>query len=227
MQAETVMRLVAGALQDLEPGTVPRWSWESASDGVSLLDFLNNAVRAVAMQRPDAFLVTEPILLEPGMRQLLPGRKHRASRQAATLVNVIRNLCNGEKPGAAIHHADVSVLLAWADPQKTAREVETFAYDRIGNPAVYYVYPAVPENYDVWVEASYSAKPCEITSSEQCIGIDDAYAPALQHHMLAAILSGDNESANGAKAAYHMQMYSSVLGMKMQIDSAWKNTKIG
>ncbi|MEG1610982.1 MAG: DUF6682 family protein, partial [Bilophila sp.] len=67
MQAADVLRLVSGALQDLEPGTEARWTWTGgASDTVGLLDFLNAAVRTVVMHRPDLSAVTESIQLTSG-----------------------------------------------------------------------------------------------------------------------------------------------------------------
>ena len=40
MRAAEVLRLVSGALQDLEPGLESRWPWEGGDDGrIGLLDF--------------------------------------------------------------------------------------------------------------------------------------------------------------------------------------------
>ena len=80
MRAAEVLRLVSGALQDLEPGLESRWPWEGGDDGrIGLLDFLNESMRVVVMQRPDAFAITEPIRLEPGMRQRMPSKKRNSS----------------------------------------------------------------------------------------------------------------------------------------------------
>ena len=50
MRAADVLRLVSGALQDLEPGMESRWPWTGGDDGaVGLLDFMNAAVQAVAL----------------------------------------------------------------------------------------------------------------------------------------------------------------------------------
>ena len=73
MQAAEILRLVSGALQDLEPETDARWKWTGgASDAVGLLDFLNAAIRTIVMLRPDATAITESIRLESGMRQRIP-----------------------------------------------------------------------------------------------------------------------------------------------------------
>ncbi len=228
MRAAEVLRLVSGALQDLEPGMESRWLWEGGDDGsIGLLDFLNDALRSAAMQRPDAIVFTESIRLEPGMRQRLPRRKaHGASRDATTLMELTRNMGqDGQSPGPAIFSVQPSVLLAWANAATTGREIENFAYDRLANRDVYYVYPGVCDGVDVWVEATYSAPPDTIVSPEQEIGIPDDYAAALKHHILASVLGGDNEASNANKASYHMQLYSSILGVKMRIDSSWPKAK--
>ena len=118
MRAAEVLRLVSGALQDLEPGLESRWPWEGGDDGrIGLLDFLNDALRAVGMQRPDAFAVTEPIRLEPGMRQRLPRRRNNsASHDAVALIELVRNLGeDGETPGPIIVSVQPTLLLAWTD----------------------------------------------------------------------------------------------------------------
>lgn len=230
MRAAEVLRLVSGALQDLEPGMESRWPWEGGDDGrIGLLDFLNDALRAISMQRPDATVITEAIRLEPGMRQRLPQRAvHMSSRDANVLMELVRNMGqDGESPGPAIFSVQPSVLLAWADCSASGRMVENFAYDRLANRDVYYVCPSVCREREVWVEASYSASPATITSPEQELGIPGDYASALEHYILAGVLAGDNESSNASKAAYHMQLYSSMLGMKMQIDASWPKARSG
>lgn len=228
LRAAEVLRLVSGALQDLEPGMESRWPWEGGEDDkIGLIDFLNDALREVAIYRPDAYAVTESIRLEPGMRQKLPCKRiHHSRQEATTLIELVRNMgCDGETPGRAISAVDMGVLLAWADMPKTAPVVDNFAYDRLTNKGLYYVYPAVPVDRDVWVEATYSAMPSQVASPEQHLGVPGEYATAIKHHMLASVMSGDNESSNAAKASYHIQMFSSLLGVKAQIDTSWPKAK--
>ena len=224
--AADVLRLVSGALQDLEPGIESRWPWESSDDRISLLDFLNAALRAVALQRPDCCAVTEPILLEPGMLQHLPGKRNRVKKEATGFCCLVRNMGqDGETPGAAIVSAQPDVLLAWADMAKPSCRVENFAYDRATNSQVYYVSPPVPEDVDVYVEATYYVAPEKVVSPQQGLGVSDDYAQALFHHVMASVLSGDNESSNSAKASYHMQMFNSLLGVKTSVDATWPKAK--
>ena len=227
MQASVILRLVSGALQDLEPGLESRWPWEGQGGRIGLLDFLNAAKRAIVLERPDLTAITSPVRLEPGMRQRLPRRKENdAEKDATMLIELVRNMGeDGEHPGPAIVSAQMDILLAWARPDVTGNVVENYAYDRVLNREVYYVYPAVPVCREVWVEATYSTAPDVLTCSSQDIGLPDEYAAAIQHHMLAAVLSGDNESSNANKAAYHQQMFASLLGIKTSVDVSWPKAK--
>ena len=100
--------------------------------------------------------------------------------------------------------------------------MENFAYDRAVNGQVYYVCPPVPEDADVYVEATYYAAPKKIVSPDESLGIADDYAQALVHHMLASVLSGDNESSN---ASYHMQLFNAQIGAKTQVDAMLPKAK--
>lgn len=225
MKADVVLRLISGALQDLEPDVEARWSWDDGNGRVGLLDFLNQAVRAVVLQRPDLMAVTECVMLKPGMRQALPiSKKHGP---ATMLVELTRNMEGplGECPGPAIMPVNPNILQAWACSRREGTIIENFAYDRMTNPHFYMVYPAVPFCGEVWVEATFGVHPCPITSPEDCIHIPDDYGPALEHNVLAAILSGDNESSSYQKALYHTQMYNSLLGIKTRIDAHWPKAK--
>lgn len=228
MRVAEVLRLVSGSLQDLEPGLDSRWPWEGGDDGrIGLLDFFNAALRAVALQRPDVRALTETIRLEPGMRQRIPGRRlHGASHDASGFCELVRNMGqDGERPGASISPVQTDLIMAWANMRTVAAEVENFAYDRATNPAVYCVYPAVPEHVDVYVEATYYAAPDVVSSPDQSIGIPPEYAAALQHHVLAAVLGGDNESSNMNRSGYHLQQFNSLMGVKMQVDAVWPKAK--
>ena len=227
MRVADVLRLVSGALQDLEPGMESRWPWTGGDDGaIGLLDFMNAAVQAVALQRPDVCAVTESIMLEPGMRQRLPRRKiHGASRDARFLIELVRNMGrDGEHPGPGISAVNVDVLLAWARAGHESAVVENWAYDRVINRDVFYVYPAVPAWPEVWVEATYSANPEVVSSPEQAFPLPEEYAEAVKHHILSSVFSGDNESSNAGKATWHRQMYASALGIKLNVDAGWPKT---
>ncbi|WP_297669747.1 DUF6682 family protein [uncultured Desulfovibrio sp.] len=228
--AADVLRLVSGSLQDLEPGMEARWPWGGGEeDSIGLMDFLNAGLRAIALQRPDCCAVTESIRLEPGMLQHLPTRRRNgASKDATGFCELVRNMgADGETPGRAITSVQPEVLLTWADYAKPCCCVDNFAYDRAANGLVYYVYPPVPDGRDVYVEATYYVPPRQITDANQCLGVNDSYAEALVHYILAAVLAGDNEAsaAQGGKAVYHQQMFQQCMGSKAQVDTVWPKAK--
>lgn len=226
MKAGIVMRLISGALQDMEPDAEKRWSWEYEPDRVGLLDFLNSAVRAIVLQRPDIMSVTEVFRLEPGMRQALPCKKrHGCKHDATILIELIRNMGADGCPGRAILPVDNDILMAWACSMTESPVVENYAYDRMTNAKYYMVYPAVPVCGDVFVEGTFGIEPCEITGPEQEICLPDSYEQAIVHHALADIFAGDSETSNIQKASWHMQMYASVMGIKFSVDRYWPKAK--
>jgi hypothetical protein len=229
MLAADVLRLVSGALQDLEPGMEKRWPWEGEDEPerVTLMHFLNSAIRAVCLQRPDVTAITEAIQLEVGMRQGIPTkRKHGATHDAAEFIGLVRNMGrDGETPGSAIISVQPDILLAWSDMGHKGQRIDNFAYDRFTNRLVYYVYPAVPDNISVFVEATYSIGPAEVKCAKGIIPLPDSYAQALKHHILSEILLGDNESSNAAKGTQHYQMFNSLLGVKAKIDTFMPKAK--
>lgn len=224
MKAETVMRLVAGALQDMEPDVEKRWSWERTDERVSLTDFLNDALRAIVLQRPEAMSVTEVIRLEPGMRQRLPDPAiHGCQHKATMLIELTRNM--GNCPGRTILPVEMEILMAWACFAAEGTSIDNYAYDRTVNPKNYMVYPAVPANTEVCVEAVFGIEPCAITGPDDCICLPETYAPAIMHHVLASIFSGDSEVSRLEKAAWHMQMYRQTMGLKQLVDHHWPRAK--
>lgn len=230
MIAAEVLRLVSGAMQDLEPGQAQRWPWvRDGHGGICLLDFLNAARRAIAMQRPDCCAITEPIRLEPGMRQRIPQKRlHNASRNATGFCALVRNMGHdGEHPGRTIIAVQPDVLLAWSELERPGHEVSNFAYDRAQNSLVYYVSPPVCSTAEVWAEATYYCAPDEIMSPEQDLNMSNDYVEPIVHHMLANMLAGDNESGNSGLASLHLQTFQSLMGMKTQLDTAWPKTKAG
>lgn len=227
MKAETVLRLVAASLQDLEPGIEPRWSFEGDCERIGLLDFLNAAISAIALYRPELFAVTETIRLEPGMRQKLPvSRKHG---KAVMLIDITRNM-GVAKPGTPVQSVNPDILTAWAQVWRTAEQIENWAYDRMTNPDYFLVWPAVSECGDVEVEAVFSVKPCPVQDPGQELPLADCFCQACVHHICAQIMAGDNDSSDYGKAIWHLQQFSSLLGIKNIVDLTWpkaKNSNVG
>ncbi len=229
MQAAEILRLVSGALQDLEPGIRARWEWNGGDDNaIGLLDFLNHALSEVVMQRPDATAVTGDIVLEPGIRQAIPGRKHGVKVPAMLFIGLNANVCEG-RTGRPIVATTTENITGWSSMGMSApwAGIEYFAYDRMADPLFYWVFPAVPEECEVIVNATWSAGPPHIGSPDDCLCLRDTFAPAIVHHILYGILSGDNEASNLARAQHHLSEFYNALGVKRQVDAAWPRTSTG
>lgn len=229
MIVSELLRLVSGALQDLEPGIRARWEWTGGDDSsIGLFDFMNHALRAVVMQCPDATTVTGNITLEPGMRQAIPGKKHGARIPAALFIGLNANV-RDDIITNPIMTATVEDITGWTamGMRSPWHGIEYFAYDRIADPLFYWVFPAVPEECDAMVNATWSVNPPRITSQDDDICMRDSFAPAIVHHILYSILSGDNEASNMSRAQQHLSEFYNSLGVKRKVDSVWPKTRSG
>lgn len=206
-------------LQDL--GVDKRWPWEpaAASGRASLTDFLNAAARQVALVRPDATAVTEPVRLEPGSLQRIPDPAvHGCAEKALKLLDVVRNLGqDGKRPGAPVTLATYAAMSA-LDWGRTGAVVENYSYDGRENPLVYHVFPAVPRARQVWVEVSFSAEPRPVSGPDDAFPLPSVFAGPVEHWMLYQIFSGDSSASNMGKAQFHMQGFYDSLGIKLQSD---------
>ena len=222
--------MVSGGLQDLESGVSKRWAWTAGNDNaLGLLDFMNMALRQIAVQRPDCYSITESIRLEKGMLQKIPQSSvHGSSADAVALCELTRNMgSDGRTPGSAILCSHKDVTMAWTHPdvsmsRKKPREIDNYMYDRATNPNIYYVYPAVPNDAattPVYVECTYYAQPPEITSQNDTFPISIGYVQAVVHHMLGMVLSMDNQSKlNAELAEYHRTQFQHCMDVKLQVD---------
>ena len=221
MKAKEIFLLVSQKLQDLGAGTTKRWQWEIDNTGAkaSLVDFCNNALRQIALNRPDATAITETILLQPGVRQLIPSPAlHRSSKKALSLIELVRNMgSDGDTPGEPIFIASRDAMSAY-NWGVSGLSVDNYAYDFKVNPQVYLVYPGVSDSEDVFVEATYSAEPTQIFSAYEEIPIPQTFSGPIMHWMLYEIFSGDNSSSNTAKAQHHMTAFYQALGVKLKAD---------
>lgn len=217
MLAKDVLRIVSGALQDLDPGLESRWSWSGgADDHVGLLDFLNAGIRTVAGLRPDATARTTAIRLQPGEQQQLPA-------DALTLMTITRNMgADGNTPGSAVFPIAPEVLRAMScNGLATDTDIEAYAFDRSVSPRTFEVFPAVRNGASLWVLASYSAVPGVVTGAGQTLPIPDTFQGALIHAVLYSVFSGDSEGSNAAKMQHHYQAMLQELELKQTVDSGW------
>lgn len=215
MLVSDIFTLVSGALQDLSGAR--RWPWEVTAGQVSMVDLVNAAIREVAINRPDATAITEPVQLELGSRQVIPTvATHGASRDALSLLELIQNMgADGATPGEPCFLVTREAMSAY-DWNVTGTEVDNYAYDKLLNPQVFYVSPSLSER--VYVEATYSATPPAVATPADVLPIPDTFAGPLQQWILYLIYAGDNSDANFTRAQHHATAFYQSLGVKLKAD---------
>lgn len=217
-----VLYRVSAQLHDISP-QFTRWTQRE------LVSWLNDGQKAIAKYMPSSCARVDVVKLSPGTKQsierilaanIIPGDGSVASNvYGGYLQAIIRNMgASGATPGRAVRLVDREVMDVnnpnWHS--ETAVAVSQYMFDP-RMPKVFYVYPGVPINSNVWVEVSYLADPVEISPtgsygmdgvSSTLISIDDKYVDDLVNYILARAYMKDAEfSANGGLAQAHAQLF--------------------
>ena len=216
MQAIEIYRAVSYVLQDVrEPR---RWAWtvEGAEEKANLPQFLNSAMRMVAIHRPDSTARMVNVPLVAGPRQVIPD-------DGVSLLELVRNMgtdIDNPTPGVPIIKVERSALDTY-DPNwyqgDEAVEIYNYAYDKFTNPFVFWVAPSPQEG--VVVEMVHSIDPPPVTLPEDILPMPGIYHSPIVHWMLYEIMSGDNSDVNYQKADHHYRAFHQVLGLKLETDA--------
>ena len=226
LQAQDVFRQVSSILQDNRADN-RRWPWypeydngARVSDAITLADLANSAVRHTISVRPDASAVVKPIQLVTGSRQSIPD-------DGISLLSVTRNLIHqGEEvfsPGTPVRQVERTALDSFDDDwhMQEGTSITNFVYEKLLDPRGFWVYPAVPEGDDVWIEIVYSALPDKVTEENGDIGLAGTYNMACVHHILYQIYSGDSEDSSPQRAMVQYQQFYNALEQKMTVDMTY------
>lgn len=186
-----------------------------------LLDYLNDAQRAIVLRRPDAFTSdVDDYPCVAGTKQSLPS-------DALRLIDITRN-----SSGRAIRGPFDRKVLDDNYPMwyagKTAVEAELFIYDE-RNPKTFYLYPGVVINTELTLV--YSKAPPAITmvanDAEQLISLDDIYVNAIIEWVMYRCYMKDAEyAANPNKSMMHQNAFKTQLGEKSQADGSMAGQEI-
>jgi len=175
-----------------------------------LLDWINDAQKAVVLVKPDANPVIEAVVLSSGSRQDLPAT-------AVQLLDATYNMgTTGSTVGNAITIVDRGIMDAcypgWRN-ESTSTVVKHVIYDPVKLPKKYWVYPPSPgTNY---IEIISAKIPTLLTASSENLTLGDEYVPAVLDWVLYRSFSKDaeyNESAN--RALVHLDAFQMGLGMR-------------
>ena len=179
-----------------------------------LVEWFNDAQRAVVSNRPDSTSVTQSLQLSAGTKQSVPTGMFK-------LLQIVRNMgTDGSTPGRAIRLVDKDTLDE-NDPNwhaaTPAAESKAYVFDEFNDPKVFYVTP--PNTGTGYVEGIFSANPTDITAATESISVPDIYAPALIEWMLYRCFSRESTSTpNYQRGLNHQKTFFNVLGVKMQSD---------
>lgn len=176
------------------------------------IKYLNAAVRALILVRPDAGAVTESVQLVAGVKQTLPAA-------ALRLLDISRNMgTDGATAGKIVTiskraHIDYSNLL-W--PAATgATYVDNYAYNS-KVPRLFYTTPPVHAVTNVYVEMTTSQLPAAMTVVGSDDGIEDVFFEPIGQYLLWKAYSADDEGVEFEKARAYFGNFMQLLGVELE-----------
>jgi len=180
-----------------------------------LIDWLNNAILALIVVRPDAAQKNLTVQLVPGTQQAVPVTELR-------LLRLIRNQgANGTTIGKSITESDLPTQDA-IDPGWHTAAVATEVYEFFKHPdepRTYYVSPPVHGTTQVWVEASFATIPAKVAANTDTLPVDEIYSTALEAWILHRAFSADSEDTpNYQRSMDHKKTFLELLGIKQIIE---------
>ncbi|MGD8913115.1 MAG: hypothetical protein PVJ68_10285 [Candidatus Thiodiazotropha sp.] len=209
MLASKIIDRVKEVLQDANSVT-----WTEAQ----LIEWLNDAQRAVVSERPDATSITESMALVSGTKQLLPAG-------GSKLLKVVRNMgTDGATPGRAIKLVDQDTLDEnspdW-HADTSAAVIKAYVFNESTDPKVFYVTP--PSDASSQIEIAYSKNPADVAATTDETSVPDIYGPALIEWMCYRAFSRESiNTPNYQRGLNHQKTFFNLLGVKMQADLAYR-----
>lgn len=195
-----------------DPGFI-RWTKSE------LLGYFNDAVRAVALKRPDATAAVIPFECAAGVRQQLPESVYQ-------LIDIV-----GQDSGRAVVPAD-RVTLDTADPMWRTISSEVSAEVYLYNPALpqyFMLYPGVADG--VMLEIAASLYPVEVTLEDLdeedpvAMAISEIFINPVVDWCLYRAFSKDAPGQDDNLAEQHLQNYNDAMGIKNKVDKAGVQAK--
>ncbi|MBM7070875.1 hypothetical protein JQC92_02315 [Shewanella sp. 202IG2-18] len=211
----TAQEIVARVNKLLNDNGYVRWPKEE------LLNYLNDAQKAIVLRRPDAHTVDIDDF------ECVQGTKQRLPADALRLIDITRN-----SSGRAIKGPFDRTVLDdnypdwYADaPQAYA---EHYIYDQ-RNPKTFYLHPAVAANTEITLVYSKSPDVISVNQldSGEVIGLDDIYLNAIiEWVMYRAYMKDAEYAANSNKSLMHLNAFKSQMGEKTQADGSMAGQEI-
>lgn len=209
MATVTVATIIKRVNTLLVDPTFTRWPKQE------LLDYYNDATKAIVLVRPDAYTKNVEFSCVAGTKQALPS-------DALRLIEVLRN-ANGKVVRFVPRKALDDSYPEWHSG-KTAVTVDNYTYEE-RDPKTFYLHPGPAAA--VKVDVIYSVAPqskqlvdVENIQTPALADLDDIYINPIIDFMLYRCFSKDAEySANSNRAAGHYNAFLQQLGEKTQADA--------
>ena len=181
-------------------------TWSDAT----LIIALNQALKTLALVRPDATAKIATIELKEGSRQFIPADGLR-------LLSVVRNINTDDSIGTAVRlvqREDMdSMSPDWHLTKGTV--VREYMYD-VRSPKHFYIYPCAPVGKKLEIEYSSHVNEVTLSNTKDPLPVDAMFSQPLQELILYVLLSGD--SSNGNSGAAHLQTAMDLMGVKDKAD---------
>jgi len=194
-----------------------------------LVNWINDAMRAVILAKPSANAQSLPLSLVYGTRQSLTNASHLALlRLPRNLTEVTPQLKGGRVIRPISRELLDSSEPSWHDPLVVPykKEVRQYVYDE-ASPREFYVYPG--NLGDGLVEAVVSVLPAALTASADpdvvgsyaaTLGLPEPWAVALLDFVLYRAFSKDDIAAEVSRSRLHYQAFAAAVGIKVQVEGA-------
>ena len=187
-----------------------------------LLNYLNDAQRAIVLRRPDSYTVDiDDFACVKGVKQALPA-------DALKLIDIPRNAMGKAIRGPYNRQVLDDNYDEWY-AGNTAQKVELYIYDE-RNPKTFYVYPGVVAGVELTLVYSKAPPAIDVAANDsgEVIALDDVYVNAIIEWILYRSYMKDAEyAANPNKSQMHMNAFKSQLGEKSQADVAMMGQEKG
>lgn len=175
-----------------------------------LLGYLNEALRATALVKPDLVTKQEALTLAAGVLQNLPA-------DGISLIDITRNVAGTQR---VVTQVDLQMLAEvqrfWpAATQEVA--VEHFTVNPTA-PRQFNVYP--PNDGTGQVIALYGVVPTALTAVSETIPVLDIYQQPLLQYVLSRAYAKNTKRQDLVKAADAMQNWARAIGAKSQAQNA-------
>lgn len=207
-----------------------------------LATWINLACKDLVLLKPTALTFRGSMLLAAGTRQNLSGASFKnpngtaATPTALQLLDASRNMgANGTTAGRAItviERKTLDAMLPGWHAGAAGTEIRHVMPDP-DDPKGFYNYPPATASPAMYAEVLTSRLPVNtlldtataLGTDDIDAGLDEVYESALVDGVLHRAFSGDSETADPARAAYHYRQFAQALGVKVQTEKVYRPRK--